>query len=121
MTEYTFDTNLYSDFFKDTYGFRPRSDRFYHPDTTDAERQEMWDFLLEEHDREMKREESREVEAIREFEELIVTTMGYGAPDRETAIRWIMDGYDDPYDAGYVCYRLGIPYSYETEFNQAIA
>lgn len=119
---YTFDMDSYSDLHKDTYGFRPRYewDRFYRPETTDDERQKMWDNLIEAHSLEMDREEAREKQAIADFEALVVTTMGYGAPDRETAIRWIVDGYDDPYDAGYVCYRLGIPYSFETEIAQAI-
>jgi hypothetical protein len=118
MTEYTFDTNLYSDFYKETYGFRPRNDNFYHPDTTDDQRQDMWDSLLDSHRLKMANEEERKAIAIRQFEKSIDIHMGYGASDRETAIRWILDGLDDPYDAGYVCYQLGLPYSFESQFSR---
>lgn len=120
MTKYTFDTNLYSDFFKDTYGFRPRNDNFYHPDTTDDERQAMWDSLLDSHSREMNHQEQLEKERIAEFEQLVLDTIGYGAGDRKTAIRWILDGLDDHHDAGYMCYSLGIPYTYEGEITEAV-
>jgi len=116
---YTFDTNLFSDFFKDTYGFRPRNNRFYDVDTTDDERQEMWDDILESHAIEMRCEEDRQNRASADFESLIITTIGYGAGNRETAIRWIMDGLDDHYDASYLCYTLGIPYTYENEISQS--
>ena len=38
---YTYDENIFSDFHKDAYGFRPRDHRFY--DATPAEKQVIWD------------------------------------------------------------------------------
>ena len=116
---YTFDINLYSDFFKDTYGFRPRNDNFYHPDTTDDQRQDMWDSLLESHRIEMDHEKAREQKSIVEFDKLIQKTISLGAGDRETAIRWISQSVGDD-DPGYICYSLGIPYSFENEITLAI-
>ena len=45
--------------------------------------------------------------------------MEIGAPDRETAIRWILsnelDEYDLRYGFGYIQYNWGISYKYQKE------
>lgn len=119
MTEYTFDTNLFSDFHKDVYGFRPSVDHVFYS-SSDAEKQEYWDFLMEEGDRVMKMEELAEKQAIKEFETKILELIEMGAGDRETAIRWIADSYDKYDTYGYICWDFGIPYSYEKEFEIAM-
>ena len=51
--------------------------------------------------------------------------LGLGAPDRQTAIRWIVESLeltenDLCYGADYVCYCLGLPYSCSTLFTEAV-
>ena len=50
--------------------------------------------------------------ALANFEARIAEYVALGASDRETAIRWILqaEGLDNEYDAGYVCYHLGLNY-----------
>ena len=43
---YTYDESIFSDLYKDTYGSRPWDHFFY--SATPAEKQEIWDDLLEE-------------------------------------------------------------------------
>lgn len=99
MSDFTFDFDSFSDLYKDTYNVRPRGHRFYHPETTDAERQEIWDDLLVEHGRAMD-EYQHEIDAAdAAFEAQIATNLQYGAADTATAIRWIVESYQlDEYD-----------------------
>jgi hypothetical protein len=119
QTTFTFDKDLFSDLHKDAYGFRPRNHSFYILCETDPEEaQVIWDMTLKDLEEECKRIEQREKEAIEEFNQWIQELISLGAGDRETAIRWIIstyDGYDTP---GYICYDLGLPYSYEKEFEK---
>lgn len=107
----------YSDLHKDVYGFRPRNNRFL--DATPEEQEKMWDYLLEENDRVMKEDEEREIRSDKEFENGIKMVMEIGAPDRETAIRWILsnelDEYDLRYGFDYIRYNWGISYKYQKE------
>lgn len=53
MTEFTYDPYLFSDFYKEVYGVRPRGHEFY---TASEERaQEIWDQLMVAHKAEMER------------------------------------------------------------------
>ena len=80
-----------SDYHKDAYGFRPHySKMWWTYDEVEAE----IDHLCKESEAEYKRECARQELALKEFEELVKETMSYGAKDRETAIRWLMDGED---------------------------
>jgi hypothetical protein len=124
-TTYTFDKNLFSDFYKDTYGFRPRNHAFYSPETTDSERQKMWDNLIVSHDAEMERYDAQQQYNIIQFENLVEKTMSVGASDRKMAIRWIIQGldlteWDLMYGGGYIAYKFDLPYSYEKEFDAII-
>jgi len=119
-TEFTFDYDLYSDLHKDAYGFRPHGSRFYDEDTTDADRQWLWDMAIKDLDAAIIEEEARQQEAIASFEKSITDSIAMGAADRATAIKWQIQagGYEHEYDAGYICYCLGLPYhkGYEEEF-----
>ena len=64
---YTYSEELFSDFHKDAYGFRPRNHRFYDADTTPAEKQEIWDATGRAFDRHQAWEARREREALLEF------------------------------------------------------
>ena len=111
--EYTFDTHIVSDLYKDAFGFRP--DHFFWEfwrDCSDDEKQARWDSLLLALDITMAMEAEREKEAIAKFEALIKEAIALGAKDRETAYRWIMDASDCDGDWDYLCYHHGIPYGY---------
>ena len=121
MTEYTFDMELFSDFYKDTFGFRPRGHIFYSDITTDDERQRIWDGLMEDHDAEMDRYERQQNADVESFEILIDKMIGLGASCRKTAIRWITENFDK-YDreSGYLIYYYNLPFSYKEEFDAAL-
>lgn len=119
---YTFDANLFSDLHKDAYGFRPRGHRFYDPSTTDDERQQIWDYVCADLDAEIEREQREHMAAIQHLEANVQRNMDLGAPDRETAIRWViqsldLDEIDMQYGGSRVCYELGLPFDMAPTFD----
>lgn len=119
--QYTFDDDIISDLHKDAYGFRPRQDFWvWWDNASDDEKQAEWDSLLAALERAVKEEREQEERAIAKFETLVATTIATGAGDRETALRWIMDGSrcgrDGDWD--FLCYEYGLPYGY---FRNAVA
>ena len=110
---FTYDEDSFSDLYKDVYGFRPRQNPFYNPETTPEERQQIWDSLCEDLDRENKRiEEERQINTI-DFEKIVQQNIKMGSVDRKTAIQWLVDAEgDDFYDYGYMEYNYGLPYGY---------
>jgi len=120
MTTYNFDINGFSDLHKDVYGFRPSVDHNFY-NVNDAERQIIWDNMVDELDHVIKRCEEREKEAIENFESRINDIIDIGADDRETAIRWILESYDTYDTPGYICWDLELPYSYEVYFENIMS
>ena len=53
-----------------------------------------------------------EANAIVRFEQLVSDTIAMGARNRETALRWVMDGSDAGGDWEYLCFQYGLPYGY---------
>lgn len=86
---YTFSTEIFSDLHKDAYGFRPRGHRFYDETTTDAERQQIWDYLVQVVEDNIAAEKEHEARALRDFESQINLRIALGAGDRATALRWM--------------------------------
>lgn len=116
---YSFDDNTLSDLYKVAYGFRPGA---AYCETwksfTDDEKEKEWTRLcqkMEDVTREEKEDEERNLVA---FEEQIKNIIALGATSREQAIKWIVDSLDcsSCWDAGYVCYRLGLSYSVSKQF-----
>jgi hypothetical protein len=66
-------------------------------------------------ERNQKQEELEQREAITRFEKRVEETIAWGAKNRETAIKWIHDAEDTGGDDEYLCYRLGLPYTYFKE------
>ena len=125
MTTYTFDKNLFSDLHKDTYGFRPRNHSFYAPETTDDERQVMWDDLMLSFDAAMEQYDEDQKYNVMFFENLVKKTIDVGAKTREQAIKWLIGGlelneYDLMYGGSYVAYKFDLPYDYQKEFDAVI-
>lgn len=117
---YTYDDSLISDLHKDAYGFRP-SQYFWQKwhDQAPAEKQLMWDSLLDDLHLAIAASDEMQRSAIEDFEKQIAGNLLLGAHNRKQAIDWIMQGLDvDGSDPGYVCYLLGLPFSMETEFTR---
>ncbi len=86
---YTYSEELFSDFHKDAYGFRPRDHRFYDADTTPDEKQEIWDATGRAVDRAIADEKAEAARAVVDFEEEVQSYIELGAGDRQTALRWM--------------------------------
>ena len=119
---YTYSEELFSDFHKDAYGFRPRDHRFYDTDTTPAEKQEIWDAVGRAFDRRQAEEKSAELEAIAKFE-TDLSDIEVLAGDRETATRWFVESLelneiDLMYGGEKICFDLGLPYSMANIFDE---
>lgn len=126
MTGYTFDEQILSDLFKEVYGFRPREGFYQEWHAADMDgKQEIWDDLCQTHKLNMEFEREQEIEAINNFEIRVDELVDLGAPNRLTAIRWIVDGLeltenDLWYGADYICHCLGLPYRLNTLFTEAV-
>jgi hypothetical protein len=92
--KHTFDENTLSDLYKDARGYRPRSEFFWASwnEATNDGKQAIWNNLCDEMVESQKAEAARDQACVEEFKALVEQTIGYGAPDRETALRWITDG-----------------------------
>jgi len=122
--EYTYSDELLSDLHKDAYGCRPGiAYRLYWQTLTADEKQAEWDQLISAMKAEQEAQRKYEEESVAEFEQQIARNLDMGAGTRKDAIRWIIDSMElSPYDdAGYVCYKLGLPYSMEHEFVNILA
>jgi predicted Fe-S protein YdhL (DUF1289 family) len=92
--KHTFDEQSLSDLHKDARGYRPRSEFFWASwsEATNDGKQAIWDNLCDEMVESQEAEARLEQELVEAFKALVERTIGYGAPDRETALRWITDG-----------------------------
>lgn len=122
MTTYTYDESIVSDLHKDARGYRPR-EYFWTMwnESSEFDRQAIWDGLLAEHHREMERQRHAEEMAMIAMHQRIQGIMLLGAKDEVQALRWIMeaeefDDHDMSYGPSYFCYHFGLPYSAEKEF-----
>ena len=108
---------MFSDFFKAIYGYRPREHEFYN--ASDERRKEIWAELSEDNKRVEAEEAEAEKRCIADFEAEIVRNFERGALDREQAIDWLLQSKDleriDLYGGRFLCYTLGLPYSYANE------
>ena len=110
---YTFDNALYSDLFKDVYGFRPcGKDVFSWMTKIDSEKQAEWDGLVKAAEKAIDQERQYEEMAAQAFEAKIENLIASGANNRSTAIRWLMDAHDCGNDSGYLEFQMGLPYGY---------
>jgi len=121
LSEREKDWNMFSDFYKAVYGIRPRGHEFI--EASDERRKELWDQLSAENKIVEEQERQAEQKAIEKFEALILKTMEMGASCRNEAIRWIVDGLRElvRMDSGFICFELGLPYSYKNMFEEVLA
>jgi len=113
---YTFDENIVSDLYKEARNHRPRETFWFVWNlSTDAEKQEIWDGLLEEADYEADMENQRKERAVKQFAKMIQDTIALGASNEEAAIDWLLEAegftlYDYQYGADYIAYHFDLPY-----------
>ena len=69
-TEYTYSDQLYSDFHKDVYGFRPSRDASFYTASPKI-KQAMWDELGEMFERNQKIEEMKNTKSVENFKEYL--------------------------------------------------
>lgn len=107
-----FDPQIFSDLYKDAYGFRPRMDLRDH---TAKELDALWRSTAEAQGRAMREEKARESRAVAAFDALVDETIALGAGDYPTAVRWLLDAGGDEfhtpwgsYDLGYFLWHHGI-------------
>jgi hypothetical protein len=100
----------YWDMYKDAHGIRPRG-----IDTsawTEADFMKEFEYM----GKLITQQEEARVEAEHmasvKFEQRVLILMGMGADDRATAVRWIHEAEGTSGDDEYLCWTLGLPYSY---------
>ena len=119
---YDFCEELFSDLYKDAYGSRPTADMWRQwEDAPDSVKQDIWDTMMRDLAAEDARREQEYVAAVQQLEAHVQRNMDLGAPDRDTAIRWIIQSLDLSeddmrYGGSYVCYKLGLPYDMASNF-----
>jgi hypothetical protein len=93
MTKIEYDEQILSDLHKDARGFRPR-EYFWSEwnSSTVAERNEIWNGLLEELTIEIEREKNEKILRENDFKNEIQSFIEAGAGDEETALRWMLQG-----------------------------
>ena len=102
---------VYSDFYKEVHGFRPRggSDEQWNS-------QEWLEGAIDDLRGYAKiafaQQAEEEANAVAQFERLVSDMIAMGARDRETALRWVMDVNDVGNDWEYLCFQYGLPYGY---------
>ena len=84
---FTYSEELFSDFHKDTYGFRPRNHEFY--DATSDRKQQIWDDMVLEFDLNQQIERLQKEADLAAFNREIEMHIAFGAKDRIDALRWM--------------------------------
>tara|TARA_R110000787_G_scaffold188758_1_gene300522 strand:+ start:371 stop:796 length:426 start_codon:yes stop_codon:yes gene_type:complete len=99
---------IYSDFHKDAYGFRPRHINV--SALSDEQLDEDFKTFSEQFDKNEKNDAKALECDSNTWDKLITKTIGYGADDYKTALRWVVDGADD-WDAEAIVWSHGLLYS----------
>ena len=97
---------IYSDYHKDAYGFRPR---YNYSNYTLEQLVSDFEKFGKVFDENQLEKEIAEKRAIESFEARILVTIELGAKDRKTALEWISDADGvDIWDIGYYLWKQGI-------------
>jgi hypothetical protein len=119
---FTFDERTVSDLHKDARGYRPISSWWsLWSESSDEEKQEIWDSLIKESADEVARERSMQAAALEIFRSRIAETIALGAGDEKTAIKWIVQAegltaHDMWYGPSFLCFHFGLSYSEAASF-----
>lgn len=102
--------SIYWDLYKEAYGIRPRG-----IDTsgwTEEDFNEAFKILQHVCTMQAIERQADQLTAAIKFEERVTTLMEIGAKDRAMALRWIHEAEGSNGDNEYLCYLVGLPYSY---------
>ena len=113
--QYTFDENILSDLYKDTFGTRPGEFFWSEWDAADNDRkQAMWDAMVDELGREIEREQQEQLAVERHLERIVIPNIQsyLNGCSREDAIRHLHETYETDGDTEYLEYHLGVRYGY---------
>jgi hypothetical protein len=108
----------YWDMHKDAYGVRPRC-----IDTsswTEADFEAEFVVLSKTIDENYKVQLEQEAKAQHDFEMRVQGLLMSGAKDRDMALRWIHEAEGSNGDEDYLCFLLGLPYSYFRKVDRVI-
>ena len=100
----------YWDMYKDAYGVRPRGTDTSNWTEADFEREFVQ--LSKTIDENYREQLASEAKAVERFEAQVTSFIQSGAKDREMALRWIHEAEGSNGDEDYLCYLIGLPYSY---------
>ena len=109
LERYLLETTIW-DMYKEVHGIRPRFMDMSSMSIKELEAE--IDSLDKQLTEVIAREKAAQAESITAFEKHVVNTICMGAGNRETALRWIMDGSEAGGDWEYFSYLHGLPYSY---------
>ena len=84
---FTYSEDLFSDFHKDTYGFRPRGHEFFN--ASPERKQEIWEAMDRDFVAAQEQEKLREKEDLAQFYRDIEMHIAFGARNRTDALRWM--------------------------------
>lgn len=125
MTAFTFDSSIISDLYKDARGFRPGREFFQRwEEASSLEKQQIWDGLSDELDRELDRERQQQAKAVDEYELALGKIQSTVGCDRVKAVELYVeslnfDKSDLSYGGGFVAFRTELPYTLEAELDAA--
>lgn len=121
---YTYDENLFSDLHKDAFGFRPSVFAWTEwNEASPAQKQVIWEDLLDAHQRTMDWERQQEEWAIDDYRLRVQDMLELGATGEYQARKWLVQGLNPDatdllYGGEWVCYELGLPFSMKPLFEQ---
>lgn len=102
---------IYCEMHKDVYGVKAR---WYKAETVEQARADV-EHLGKELEAQMKQDKRFQQEAMLAFEVRVQDCIVLGAKNRKDALRWIHEAEGTGGDDEYLCYSLGLPYSYIRE------
>jgi len=119
----TYDENLFSDLHKEAYGVRPSSSHSFYATQDKSEKELIWTSTLTDANEAVLAETEAMTKNQIEFEKEIQTQIENGMERDEAVIAVFKDRNIDfiiESNPGYLCYLIGIPYSYEKEFGDIL-
>lgn len=104
--------SIISDMYKDAYGIRPRTASYWAKIRTCRDAYAEMDRLEVAIAASIAEQSAREAVNAEVFEVNIKQVIAFGAADRETAVRWLMDAEDVDGDEAFFAFSIGISYDY---------
>ena len=114
-SKYTYDENILSDLYKDTFGTRPGEYFWSEWNAADNDRkQAMWDAMVNQLSEEVERERQEQLKIEKYLEDTVIPNIQshLNGCTREDAIRHLHETYDTDGDVEYLEFSLGVRYGY---------